>query len=127
MGDSLYFELADNEIFQQLEDTSKGDFVMWNRTSLGNLFVAASGYNGTKVRIQAINLLVCFAVWFEYRYRMRLCLKPPWIFPERTEEIQILEKTVEFVIKNRIEERDLELLKEYEQRFGMLDKLRDII
>ena len=112
MADSIYFELADNEIFQQLEDTSKGDFVMWNGTSLGNLFVAASGYNGTKVRIQAINLLVCFAEWFEYRYRMRLCLRPPWIFPERTEEIQILEKTVEFVVKNRIEERDLQLLKE---------------
>ena len=127
MADSLYFELADNEIFQQLEDTSKGDFVMWNGTSLGNFFVAASGYNGTKVRIQAINLLVCFAEWFEYRYRMRLCLRPPWIFPERTEEIQILEKTVEFVVKNRIEERDLELLKEYQEKFGLLDKLRDII
>ena len=127
MGDSLYFELTDNEIFQQLEDSSKGDFYIWNRTSLGNLFVAASGYNGIKVRIQAINLLMCFIGWYKDRYRMRLCLKYPWIFPERTEEIQILEKTLEFVIKNRIEERDLELLKKYEQRFGLLDKLRDII
>ena len=100
---------------------------MWNGTSLGNLFVAASGYNGTKVRIQAINLLVCFAEWFEYRYRMRLCLRYPWIFPQRTEEIQILEKTLECVVKNRIEERDLELLKEYQEKFGLLDKLRDII
>ena len=127
MGNALYFELADNEIFQQLEDSSKGDFYIWNGTSLGNLFVAASGYNGIKVRIQAINLLMCFIGWYKDRYRMRLCLKPPWIFPERTEEIQILEKTLEFLIKNRIEERDLELLKNYEQRFGLLDKLRDII
>ena len=37
MGDSIYFELADNEIFQQLEDSSKGDFYIWNSTSLGNL------------------------------------------------------------------------------------------
>ena len=127
MGDSIYFELADNEIFQQLEDTSKGDFYIWNGTSLGNLFVAASGYNGIKVRIQAINLLMCFIGWYKDRYRMRLCLKYPWIFPERTEEIQILEKTLEFVVKNRIEERDFELLKNYQERFGLLDKLRDII
>ena len=84
MGDSLYFELADNEIFQQLADTSKGNFYMWNGTSLGNLFVAASGYNGIKVRIQAINLLMCFIRWYKDRYRMRICLRPPWIFPERT-------------------------------------------
>ena len=83
MGDALYFELADNEIFQQLEDSSKGDFYIWNGTSLGNLFVAASGYNGTKVRIQAINLLVCFAEWFEYRYRMRLCLRYPVDFSRK--------------------------------------------
>ena len=127
MGDSLYFELADNEIFQQLEDTSKGDFYIWNGTSLGNLFVAASGYNGTKVRIQAINLLMCFIGWYKDRYRMRLCLRPPWIFLERTDQIQILEKTLEFVVKNRIEERDLELLKEYMAKFGLIDKLRDLI
>ena len=83
MGDSLYFELADNEIFQQLEDTSKGDFYIWNGTSLGNLFVAASGYNGIKVRIQAINLLMCFIGWYKDRYRMRLCLKYPWIFSRK--------------------------------------------
>ena len=118
MGDSLYFEL---------EDTSKGDFYIWNGTSLGNLFVAASGNNGTKVRIQAINLLMCFIGWYKDRYRMRLCLKYPWVFPERTEEIQILEQTLAFVVGNSIERRDLELLKEYQQRFGMLDKLRDII
>ena len=58
---------------------------------------------------------------------MRLCLRSPWIFPERTEEIQILEKTLEFVVKNRIDERDFELLNKYQQRFGMLDKLRDVI
>ena len=127
MGDSLYFELADNEIFQQLEDTSKGDFCIWNGTSLGNLFVAASGYNGTKVRIQAINLLMCFIGWYIDRYRMRLCLRYPWIFPERTDQIQILEQTLAFVVGNSIERRDFELLKNYEQRFGMLDKLRDVI
>ena len=127
MGDSLYFELADNEIFQQLKDTSKGNFYSWNGTSLGNLFVAASGYNGTKVRIQAINLLMCFIGWYKDRYRMRLCLRSPWIFPERTDEIQILEQTLAFVIKNRIEERDLELLKEYMAKFGLMDKLRDVI
>ena len=127
MADSLYFELADNEIFQQLEDSSKGDFYIWNGTSLGNLFVAASGYNGIKVRIQAINLLMCFIKWYKDRYWMRLCLKPPWIFPERTEEIQILEKTLAFVVGNSIERRDFELLKNYQEKFGMLDKLRDII
>ena len=127
MGDSLYFELADNEIFQQLADTSKGNFYMWNGTSLGNLFVAASGYNGTKVRIQAINLLMCFIRWYKDRYRMRICLRPPWIFPERTDQIQTLEQTLAFVVGNSIERRDFELLKNYEQRFGMLDKLRDII
>ena len=127
MGDSLSFELADNEIFQQLKDPSKGDFYIWNGTSLGNLFVAASGYNGTKVRIQAINLLMCFIGWYKDRYRMRLCMRYPWIFPERTEEIQILEQTLAFAVGNSIERRDFELLKNYEQRFGMLDKLRNII
>ena len=127
MGDSLYFELADNEIFQQQEDTSKGDFYIWNGTSLGNLFVAASGYNGTKVRIQAINLLMCFIGWYKDRYRMRLCLKYPWIFPERTEEIQILEQTLAFVVGKSIERRDFELLKEYMTKFGLMDKLRDVI
>ena len=127
MGDSIYFELADNEIFQQLEDSSKGDFYIWNGTSLGNLFVAASGYNGIKVRIQAIDLLISYVGWYKDRYKMRLCLRYPWIFPERTEEIQILEKTLEFVVGNSIERRDLELLKEYQEKFGLLDKLRDII
>ena len=58
---------------------------------------------------------------------MRLCLRPPWIFPERTNEIQILEQTLAFVVGNSIERRDFELLKEYQEKFGMLDKLRDII
>ena len=98
MGDSIYFELADNEIFQQLEDSSKGDFYIWNSTSLGNIFVPASGYNGIKVRIQAIDLLISYVGWYKDRYKMRLCLRYPWIFPERTEEIQILEKTLEFVV-----------------------------
>ena len=31
MADSIYFELADNEIFQQLEDSSKGDFLHLER------------------------------------------------------------------------------------------------
>ena len=57
MADSVYFEHADDEIFKQLEDASNGDFYMWNSTSLGNLFVAAGGFNADKVRIQAINLL----------------------------------------------------------------------
>ena len=127
MADSIYFELADNEIFQQLEDSSKGDFYIWNGTSLGNLFVAASGYNGIKVRIQAINLLMCFIKWYKYRYRMRLCLRYPWIIPGRTEEIQILEKTLAFVVGKSIERRDFELLKEYMTKFGLMDKLRDII
>ena len=127
MGDSIYFELADNEIFQQLEDTSKGDFYIWNGTSLGNLFVAASGYNGIKVRIQAINLLMCFIGWYKDRYRMRLCLKYPWIFPERTEEIQILEKMLEFVVKNTIEKKDKTALCRYHEKFGLVDKLRDIV
>ena len=127
MDDIIYFELADNEIFQQLEDSSKGDFYIWNNTSLGNLFVAASGYNGIKVRIQAIDLLISYVGWYKDRYKMRLCLRYPWIFPERTEEIQILEKTLEFVVGNSIERRDLELLKEYKEIFGLLDKLRDVI
>ena len=127
MADALYFELADGEIFQQLQDSSKGDFVMWNGTSLGNLFVAASGYNGTKVRIQAINLLMCFIGWYKDKHKMRLCLRPPWIFPERTEEIKILEKTLEFVVKNTIEEKDLELLKKYQEKIGLMDELCDTI
>ena len=127
MGDSIYFELADNEIFQQLEDSSKVDFYIWNGTSLGNLFVAASGYNGIKVRIQAIDLLISYVGWYKDRYKMRLCLRYSWIFPERTEEIQILEKTLEFVVGNSIERRDHKLLKEYQEKFGLLDKLHDII
>ena len=127
MGDSIYFELADNEIFQQLEDTSKGDFYIWNGTSIGNLFVAASGYNGIKVRIQAIDLLISYVGWYKDRYKMRLCLRSPWVFPERTEEIQILEKTLEFVVGNSIERRDFELLKNYMVKFGLMDKLRDVI
>ena len=127
MGDSIYFELADNEIFQQLQDSSKGDFVMWNGTSLGNLFVAASGYNGTKVRIQAINLLMCFIGWYKDKHRMRLCLRPPWIIPERTEEIVVLEKMLEFVVENTIEEKDIVALKEYQEEFGLVDKLRDVV
>ena len=70
---------------------------------------------------------MCFIGWYKDRYRMRLCLRPPWIFLERTDQIQILEKTLEFVVKNRIEERDLELLKEYMAKFGLIDKLRDVI
>ena len=58
---------------------------------------------------------------------MRLCLRPTWIIPERTEEILILEKTLSFVVGNSIERRDLKLLKEYQEKFGLLDKLRDII
>ena len=107
MADSVYFELADDEIFHQLEDSSKGDFYIWNGTSLGNLFVAASGYNGEKVRIQAVNLLMSFVEWYKDRYRMRLCLRPPWIFPERTEEIEILEKTLPFVLQNSIKKKDI--------------------
>ena len=90
MADSLYFELADDEIFKQLQDV--GNFFMWNVTSLRNLFVAASGYNRNKVRIQAINLLLDFVEWYKDRHRMRLCLRPPWIIPERTEDIQLLKK-----------------------------------
>ena len=127
MADALYFELADNEIFQQLEDSSKWDFYIWNGTSLGNLLVAASGYNGIKVRIQSIDLLISYVSWYKDRYRMRLCLRYPWIFPERTEEIQILEKTLEFVVNNSIEERDFELLKNYQKSLGLIDKLRNII
>ena len=127
MGESIYFELADGEIFQQLEDTSKGDFYSWSGTSLGNFFVAASGYNGTKVRIQAINLLMCFIGWYKDRYRMRLCLRYPWIFPERTDEIKVLEKTLEFVVNSSIEKRDLESLKNYISKFGLMDKLRDVV
>ena len=70
---------------------------------------------------------MCFIGWYKDRYRMRLCLRPPWIIPERMEEIQILEKTLEFVVGNSIERRDLKLLKEYQEKFGLLDKLRDII
>ena len=127
MGDSIFFELADGEIFQQLEDTSKGDFYIWNGTSLGNLFVAASRYNGIKVRIQAINLFMCFIGWYKDRYRMRLCLKYPWIFQKKLKEFNYWKKTLAFVVKNRIEERDFELLKNYQARFGLLDKFRDII
>ena len=58
---------------------------------------------------------------------MRLCLRPPWIFPERIEEIQILEKMLEFVVENTIEEKDPELLKKYQEKFGLMDELRDII
>jgi hypothetical protein len=127
MADSVYFELADDEIFQQLGDSSKGDFYMWNGTSLGNLFVAASGYNENKVRIQAINLLMCYIKWYKDRYRMRLCLRPPWIFPERTEEFKVLEKTLEFVVKNSIEKRNIDVLGEYQKRFGLMDKFREIL
>ena len=123
MADSIYFELADDEIFQQLQDSSKIDFFAWNGTSLRNLFVAASGYNGNKVRIQAINLLTCYVKWYKDKYRMSLCLRPPWIFPERTEEIQILEKALEFVVKNSIEKKDMNSLKNYQENL----KFHDVI
>ena len=128
MADSIYFELADDEIFQKLEDSSKGDFYMWNGTSLGNLFVAASGYNGNKVRIQAINLLMCYIGWYKDRYRMRLCLRPPWIFPERTEEFEVLKKTLEFVTNEPpIEKKDMTMLKNYQDKFGLVDNFCEII
>ena len=85
-----YFELADDEIFVQLQDVRT--FVKWNGTSLRNLFVAASGYNGKKVRIQAINLLLNFVMRYKDSHRMRLCMRPPWIIPERCEDIQFLGK-----------------------------------
>ena len=127
MADSVYFELVDDEIFKQIKDSSKGDFYNWNGTSLGNLFVAASGYNGEKVRIQAINLLMSFVEWYKDRYRMRLCLRYPWIFPERTEEIKTLETMLKFVIKNVIEKSNITLLREYQENFGMLDDLRNVM
>ena len=126
MADALYFELADDKIFRQLEDSSKGDFHTWNGTSLGNLFVAASGYNGEKVRIQAINLLISFVEWYKDRYRMRLCLGAPWIFPERTEEIEVLEKTLKFVVENTIQKKDIHELKNYQTKFGLMEKFHDI-
>ena len=127
MADALYFELADDEIFRQLEDSSKGDFYIWNGTSLGNLFVAASGYNGEKVRIQAINLLISFVEWYKDRYRMRLCLRYPWIFPERTEEIEVLEKTLAFVVKEQpIERKDKIALKNYQTKFGLIEKFQNL-
>ena len=127
MADSVYFELVDDEIFKQIKDSSKGDFYNWNGTSLGNLFVAASGYNGEKVRIQAINLLMSFVEWYKDRYRMRLCLRYPWIFPEKTEEIKTLETMLKFVIKNVIEKSNITLLREYQENFGMLDDLRNVM
>ena len=127
MADSVYFELVDDEIFKQIKDSSKGDFYNWNGTSLGNLFVAASGYNGEKVRIQAINLLMSFVEWYKDRYRMRLCLRYPWIFPERTEEIKTLETMLKFVIKNVIEKSNITSLREYQENFGMLDDLRNVM
>ena len=127
MADALYFELADDEIFRQLEDSSKGDFYIWNGTSLGNLFVAASGYNGEKVRIQAIDLLISFVEWYKDRYRMRLCLRPPWIFPERTEKIEVLEKTLAFVVKEQpIERKDKIALKNYQTKFGLIEKFQNL-
>ena len=127
MADALYFELADDEIFRQLEDSSKGDFHTWNGTSLGNLFVAASGYNGEKVRIQAINLLISFVEWYKDRHRMRLCLRYPWIFPERTEEIEVLEKTLAFVVKEQpIERKDKIALKYYQTKFGLIEKFQNL-
>ena len=127
MADALYFELADDEIFRQLEDSSKGDFYIWNGTSLGNLFVAASGYNGEKVRIQAIDLLISFVEWYKDRYRMRLCLRYPWIFPERTEEIEVLEKTLAFVVKEQpIERKDKIALKNYQTKFGLIEKFQNL-
>ena len=42
----LYFELSDSVIFDQLEAVTISDFYRWNTTCLGNLIVAASGYNG---------------------------------------------------------------------------------
>ena len=126
MADSIYFELADDEIFEQLQDTSGGDFFKWNGTSLGNLFVAASGYNGKKVRVQAHALLLCFAAWYKDRYKMRLCLRPPWIFPGRTEEIQILKKTLEFLRENSVDRRDMNALEKYAEKFGLLEKFREL-
>ena len=126
MGDSIYFELADDEIFEQLEDTAVSDFFAWNGTSLGNLFVAASGYNGKKVRVQAHALLLCFAAWYKDRYKMRLCLRPPWIFPGRTEEIQILKKTLEFLRENSVDRRDMNALEKYAEKFGLLEKFREL-
>ena len=71
MTDCVYFELKDSEGYSQLEEASASDFYMWNATSLGNLFVAASGFNELRVRKKAIKLLEQF---YEYLVVLKSCI-----------------------------------------------------
>ena len=58
---------------------------------------------------------------------MRLCLRPPWVIPERLEEIQIMEKTLQFLTANSIEKNDMIALKKFQDKFGLVDKFQDVM
>ena len=58
---------------------------------------------------------------------MRLWVRPPWIIPERTEDIQFLEKTVKFLQENTVENNDKVALKDYQEKFGLLDKFHEVL
>ena len=128
MGDAIYYELSDDEIFKQISECSSKDFYVWNSTSLRSLFVACSGYNGNKVRQQGVNLLLDYRSWYRYNYVMRT---PPWLFyswlcREDSEALVFLNETIDFVLNNSIQQGGIQDLRKFQIRFGKMDAFSKI-
>ena len=132
-ADVMYFELSDDEVYSQLSKASKKDFFSWNATSIGNLFVACSGFNGFSVRLEAIRLLEEYLEWCKDLDKMdTCCYKPPWWkteFPSssKTLEIDLLQKILDYVNDKEIYyRRDHEALKNYLYNSSVYDKIHDV-
>ncbi len=123
MADSIYFELSDDEIFEQLSGVSRKDFLMWNSTSLRNLFVACSGFNGQKIRIQAINLLMDYQNW----YKGLLVKRPPWVISYYDRKpMKFLEKMIDYIQKNSVDTKDVYGLRNFQKNFGSYDEFCEL-
>lgn len=132
MADLIYFELSDDEVYSQLSKASKKDFHIWNATSISNLFVACSGFNGFSVRLEAIRLLEEYLEWCKDLDKMdTCCYKPPWWKTESQTrealEINLLQKILDYVNDKEIfSRRDHEALKNYLENSDVYDKIHDV-
>ena len=130
MGDSIYYELSDDEIFRQISTLrvkgglppSSKDFRMWNATSLKSLFVACSGYNGDKVRQQGVNILLDYRNWFRYKFLMRT---PSWMW-HLDKETVFLDEIIDFIQKNSVQQGDEDDLRNFQEKFGKMDKFSEL-
>ena len=122
MGDAIYYELSDDEIFRQISESSSKDFHQWNATSLRNLFVASSGFNGEKVRQQGVNLFLDYRNWFRYNFLMRT---PPWKW-HLDKETVLLDEAIDFVHKNSVQQNDKNDLLDFQKKFGKMEEFSEL-